>query len=131
MLAVLNTLRRYKPLPGMVAWIIQRLTGLGLAVFLLAHIFSIHRLVSGPAAFQEELKLYGNPFFKLSEIGLGLLIFSHAFNGLRNQLVKERPSFPTRYYAGLDPADPLSLPTAKLTMRTMRWGAARIIETPG
>ena len=83
MLAVLNTLRRYKPLPGMVAWIIQRITGLGLAVFLLAHIFSIHRLVSGPAAFQEELKLYGNPFFKLSEIGLGLLIFSHAFNGLR------------------------------------------------
>lgn len=83
MLAVLNTLRRYKPLPGMVAWIIQRLTGLGLAAFLLAHIFSIHRLVSGPEAFQEELKLYGNPFFKIGEIALGLMIFSHAFNGLR------------------------------------------------
>ena len=83
MLAVLNTLRRYKPLPGMVAWIVQRLTGLGLAVFLLAHIFSIHHLVSGPEAFKDELKLYGNPFFKLGEIGLGFAIFSHAFNGLR------------------------------------------------
>lgn len=46
--------------------------------------------------------------------------FRDAFNGLRNELVKTHPAFPTRYYAGLDPADPLSLPTAKLTMRTMR-----------
>jgi succinate dehydrogenase / fumarate reductase cytochrome b subunit len=81
--SVLYTLRHYKSLPGMVAWIMQRLTGLGLALFLLVHIFSIHRLVGGPEAFQEELKLYGNPFFKISEIGLGLMIFSHAFNGLR------------------------------------------------
>jgi succinate dehydrogenase cytochrome b556 subunit len=81
--SVLSTLLRYKPLPGMIAWIIQRLTGLGLAFFLLAHIFSIHRLVNGPAAFQEEMKLYGNPFFKIGEIAIGLMIFSHAFNGLR------------------------------------------------
>ena len=76
-------LRNYRLLPGMLAWIIQRLTGLALAFFLLAHIFSIHHLVSGPAAFQDELKLYANPFFKMSEIGLGLAIFLHAFNGLR------------------------------------------------
>jgi integrase len=46
--------------------------------------------------------------------------FRDAFNALRDVLAKDRPSFPTRYYVGLDPADPLSLPTAKLTMRTMR-----------
>ena len=46
--------------------------------------------------------------------------FRDAFNGIRNALAKERPSFPTRYYVGIDPDDALSLPTAKLTMRTMR-----------
>jgi len=46
--------------------------------------------------------------------------FRDTFNDLRDELVKTHPAFPTRYYAGLDPADPLSLPTSKLTMRTMR-----------
>jgi integrase len=46
--------------------------------------------------------------------------FRKAFNELRDELAKDHPSFPTRYYVGLDPANPLSLPTAKLTMRTMR-----------
>lgn len=30
------------------------------------------------------------------------------------------PNFETRYYVGLDPEDPLRLPTKKLTMRTIR-----------
>ncbi len=79
----LQLIRNYKLLPGMMAWLIQRLTGAGLAVFLLAHIFSIHALASGPEAFKKELAMYGNPLFKLGEIGLGVAIFSHAFNGLR------------------------------------------------
>jgi integrase len=49
----------------------------------------------------------------------GEAAFRKAFNQLRDELAKERPAFPTRYYVGLD-ADPLSLPTGKLTMRTMR-----------
>ena len=46
--------------------------------------------------------------------------FRDAFNGLRLELAKEHPAFETRYYAGHDSANPLSLPTSKLTMRTMR-----------
>jgi hypothetical protein len=46
--------------------------------------------------------------------------FRDAFNGLRKVLAKKHPTFATRYYVGLDPDDPLSLPAAKLTMRTMR-----------
>jgi hypothetical protein len=46
--------------------------------------------------------------------------FRDAFNGLRDRLTKDRPHFSTRYYVGLDPTDPLRLPTASLTMRTMR-----------
>ena len=46
--------------------------------------------------------------------------FRKQFNLLRAELAKACPSFQTRYYVGMDPADPLSIPTAALTMRTMR-----------
>jgi hypothetical protein len=46
--------------------------------------------------------------------------FRTAFNELREELVKHQPFFPTRCYVGIDPADPLRLPTSMLTMRTMR-----------
>jgi hypothetical protein len=46
--------------------------------------------------------------------------FRTAFNALRQQLMVKHPFFPTRYYVGIDPNDPLRLPTAMLTMRTMR-----------
>jgi len=46
--------------------------------------------------------------------------FRKAFNALREELMKQHPYFPTRYYVGIDPVDPLRLPTSHLTMRTMR-----------
>jgi hypothetical protein len=46
--------------------------------------------------------------------------FRKAFNALREELVKQHPFFPTRYCIGIDPLDPLRLPTSHLTMRTMR-----------
>jgi hypothetical protein len=41
--------------------------------------------------------------------------FRSAFNSLREDLVKLHPFFPIRYYVGIDPADPLHLPTLMLT----------------
>jgi hypothetical protein len=46
--------------------------------------------------------------------------FRTAFTALRDELTKRQPHFPRRYYVGIAPGDPLSLPTEKLTMRTMR-----------
>lgn len=46
--------------------------------------------------------------------------FRDAFNGLRARLAEKHPSFATRYYVGLVPGNPLAVPTARLTMRTMR-----------
>ena len=43
-----------------------------------------------------------------------------AFRDAFNELRKKNASFETRYYVGLDPKDPLRLPTKNLTMRTMR-----------
>lgn len=46
--------------------------------------------------------------------------FREAFNRLREKLAAQHASFPTRYYVGLIPGQPLAVPTAKLTIRTMR-----------
>ncbi len=46
--------------------------------------------------------------------------FRQQFNRLRDELEERQPAFSTRYYVGLVPDDPLSIPTAELTMRTMR-----------
>jgi hypothetical protein len=46
--------------------------------------------------------------------------FRRAFNKLRAKLVLKYGSFATRYYVGLVDGDPLAVPTAELTMRTMR-----------
>lgn len=46
--------------------------------------------------------------------------FRQQFNRLRDELERQHPTFPTRYYVGLVPGDPLSIPTSELTMRTMR-----------
>lgn len=46
--------------------------------------------------------------------------FRQQFNRLREELEKEHPSFPTRYYVGTVPGDPLRIQTSDLTMRTMR-----------
>jgi hypothetical protein len=46
--------------------------------------------------------------------------FRDAFNELRDRLAKKNANFETRYYVGLDPKDPLQLPTKNLTMRAMR-----------
>jgi hypothetical protein len=46
--------------------------------------------------------------------------FRRAFNKIRAKLVLKYGSFATRYYVGLVDGDPLAVPTAELTMRTMR-----------
>lgn len=46
--------------------------------------------------------------------------FRQQFNRLRDELEKRYAAFPTRYYVGLVPGAPLSIPTSELTMRTMR-----------
>lgn len=57
--------------------------------------------------------------------------FRAAFNELRDALAIQHPSFATRYYVGLDPDDPLRLPTARLTMRTMRHTCITLLHDAG
>lgn len=71
----------------MVAWSIQRLTGILLLVYLFLHVHTVSKLSQGPAAFNEAMAMFANPFFKLLEIALLAVVVLHAANGIRITLV--------------------------------------------
>jgi succinate dehydrogenase / fumarate reductase cytochrome b subunit len=77
---------RYKWDAGFVAFLLHRVTGIGLLVYLGMHIWSIFSL-HDPALFNQTMWLYAHPIFKLGEIALFFTILVHALNGIRIILV--------------------------------------------
>jgi succinate dehydrogenase / fumarate reductase, cytochrome b subunit len=70
---------------GMWAWILHRVTGLGLVFYILLHIVLMSlSLLRGPEGFDETLSLLmGNPFFKFLDTLLLAAVLYHGFNGIR------------------------------------------------
>jgi succinate dehydrogenase / fumarate reductase cytochrome b subunit len=80
-------IRKYRwKYAGMLGFWIQRITGLGLLVYLFLHVKTIHQL-NDPQKFQAALDQFGQPLFKLAEIGLLAAVILHAMNGIRITLV--------------------------------------------
>jgi succinate dehydrogenase cytochrome b556 subunit len=77
----------YRRHSGSWAYILHRVTGIGLTVYLFVHIWALSSLTHGRAAFAAEMKTFTTPVFKLSEWALGLLVMFHAFNGIRIAIV--------------------------------------------
>ena len=77
----------YKRNSGSWAYLLHRITGIGLTVYLFVHIWALSSLTKGHAAFQEEMKTFTTMPFKVVEWLLGLLVMFHAFNGIRIAVV--------------------------------------------
>jgi succinate dehydrogenase / fumarate reductase cytochrome b subunit len=77
----------YKKHTGSWAWILHRITGLGLTVYILVHIIALMTLLQGEAAFNEEMALFQTPIFLVFEWLLGAMVMFHALNGIRIALV--------------------------------------------
>ncbi len=73
----------YRGGAGMVAWILHRLTGLGVVAFLLWHVIDTSLLGWGPGAYNEAIDLYRTIPFRVGEILLFGAVLYHALNGLR------------------------------------------------
>jgi len=71
---------------GQVAWVLHRVSGLAIVLYLVIHIYSISAL-SNPEKFDAEMQFYAHPLFRLGEIGLLAACVFHALNGLRVLLV--------------------------------------------
>jgi succinate dehydrogenase / fumarate reductase cytochrome b subunit len=71
---------------GMLGYLIQRVTGIGLLVYLFLHVHTIHEL-RDPASFDRAMAQFRQPVFKLGEIALLGAVILHALNGIRLTLV--------------------------------------------
>jgi len=73
----------YRLHAGYVAWILHRVTGLGLVLYLFMHIWVIHHITQGKEAFNQVMNVVQSPIFHLMEVALLGAVVYHAINGIR------------------------------------------------
>jgi len=68
---------------GSLAFILNRLTGLGLTIYLALHLVVLGKLAQGPQAYDDFVAFSGSPLIKTAEVVLILGVLFHGLNGLR------------------------------------------------
>src|SRR5512141_2828880 len=68
---------------GSWAFALNRITALGLTLYLFMHLFILGKLAQGPDAYNEFLTLTENPFIKLGEWAVVAAAILHGLNGIR------------------------------------------------
>lgn len=76
-------IRPHRRHPLWLAYMLHRLSGLALAVFLPAHFHVLSLALTRPERLDRFLSLAENPLVKLAEFGLVFLLAVHFFGGLR------------------------------------------------
>jgi succinate dehydrogenase / fumarate reductase cytochrome b subunit len=69
--------------PGWIAFVLNRLTGLILVVYLAAHFVVLSRLTQGEAGWNDLLELFGSTPFLVGDVLLIAAVAFHGLNGLR------------------------------------------------
>jgi succinate dehydrogenase / fumarate reductase cytochrome b subunit len=91
---LVNTVResvRYRGKEGHWSWVLHRLTGLGLVLFMIAHIFGMGMVAFAPALHDAMLELYKTPLFSIGELFLAFSLVFHAINGTRIAILELKP----------------------------------------
>lgn len=69
--------------PGMVAFVLQRITGISLSFFLILHLYTIGSVRNGATALNNAFLKYDNFVGHFMEYLLLLCLLIHALNGMR------------------------------------------------
>lgn len=72
---------------GQWSWILHRVTGVGVLVFLLIHILDTALISLGPEHYNKIIAIYRLPIFRILEVGLFASVLFHALNGVRIILI--------------------------------------------
>jgi succinate dehydrogenase / fumarate reductase cytochrome b subunit len=77
----------YRGHPGQWSWILHRITGVGIILFLFAHVIDTAVVGWGPEAYNRVVSVYENPFVRLLELGLVAMVLYHSYNGVKITLI--------------------------------------------
>jgi fumarate reductase subunit D len=80
--------RRARAHPAYWAFLMHRLSGLGLAAFLPLHFWALGQALRGAAALDGFLRLADQGLFKFAEWGLVVLLALHMMGGVRLLLIE-------------------------------------------
>jgi succinate dehydrogenase / fumarate reductase, cytochrome b subunit len=82
---------RYRGAIGQWSWVLHRITGLGVVLFLFLHVIDTSWAVFDPAGYVHAIASYQSPLFTIGEFGLVACVVYHALNGLRIAIMDYRP----------------------------------------
>jgi succinate dehydrogenase / fumarate reductase cytochrome b subunit len=68
---------------NMIGFILNRITALGLTLYLFLHLIVLHQLAQGSAAYDGFLSMIHNPLFTFFEVLVVTAGFMHGLNGIR------------------------------------------------
>src|SRR5574340_394269 len=77
----------YRGRAVMYAWLLHRVTGLGVLLFVFAHVIDTALICWGPGAYNEAIGLYRSTGFRIGEIILFGAVLYHALNGIRITII--------------------------------------------
>jgi len=82
---------RYKGALGQWRWVLHRITGLGVVLFLVLHVIDTSWAYFYPELYVKAIAVYQSPLFTIGEFALVACVVYHAYNGLRIALIDFKP----------------------------------------
>jgi succinate dehydrogenase / fumarate reductase cytochrome b subunit len=73
----------YKGHEGQYSWLLHRVTGVAIILFLFAHVIDTAVVGWGPEAYDRVVSVYENPVVRLLELGLVAAVVFHSLNGIK------------------------------------------------
>ena len=77
----------YRGREGQWSWLAHRATGVGIILFLFAHVVDTALVGWGPDAYNRVVAVYHNPFIRLLELALVAFVIYHGLNGIRIMVI--------------------------------------------
>jgi succinate dehydrogenase / fumarate reductase cytochrome b subunit len=74
---------RYKGRTGMWTWVLHRVTGIGILLFLIIHVADTATVAYWPDFYDHTLDIYKSPLFRVAELVIFFSVLYHALNGMR------------------------------------------------
>ena len=91
-LTITETLR-YRGALGQWSWVLHRVSGLGVVLFLTLHVVDTSWAVFYPDLYVHAIAAYQSPLFTIGEFALVACVVYHALNGLRIVVIDFKPKW--------------------------------------